>query len=75
MNAYWWTGLVLAIIFFAFGEAYAFKHPARQNTLSRWIHNLGSTWPLSIFIMGMLVGALAVHFFWNWCPDLGVGVG
>lgn len=75
MNLPWIIGLVAAITFFVVFEARAFRHPDRQNTLSRWIYNLGSTWPLSIFIMGMIVGGLAVHFFWHWCPALSLGTG
>lgn len=69
MNTPWIIGTVVAITFFAFFEWYAFKYPQRQNTLSRWIYNLGQTWPLSIWLMGMLAGGLAVHFFWHWDPN------
>ncbi len=68
MNTPWIIGLCLVIVFFIYFERRAFKHPERQNTLSRWIYNIGSSWPLSIFLMGMLCGGLAVHFFWHWCP-------
>lgn len=76
MDLPWIIGLFAVIAFFAFFEAYAFKHADRVNTLSRWIYDIGSTFPLSIWIMGMFCGGLAVHFFWHWCPDLmppGVG--
>lgn len=66
----WIIGAIGAIAFFAFWESYAFRHSDRTNTLSRWIYNMGQTWPLSIFLMGMLAGGLAVHFFWHWCPGL-----
>ena len=75
MNTPWVVGVFLAIIFFAYFECYAFKHPDRQNTLSRWIYNIGSQWPLSIWLMGMLVGGLAVHFFWHWCPPGSISSG
>jgi predicted permease len=67
-NAPWIIGTLLAIAFFAYFEARAFRYPQRQFTLSHWIFTIGSTWPLSIFLMGMLCGGLAVHFFWHWCP-------
>lgn len=67
-DAYWIACAVLAAILFIAGERYAFKHPDRQNTLSQSIYNLGSKFPLAIFIMGMFCGGLAVHFFWRWCP-------
>ena len=68
MNTPWIIGTLLAIEFFAYFEARAFRHSDRQNTLSMAIYTLGSKWPLSIFFMGMFVGGLAVHFFWHWCP-------
>lgn len=64
----WIVGLFAAIAFFAFFEWYAFRHPERVNTLSRAIFTLGSTFPLSIWFMGIFCGGLAVHFFWHWCP-------
>lgn len=71
MNTPWVVGLIGFIIYFAVFELYAFKHPERQNTLSRAVYNLGKSWPLSIFLLGLIVGSLATHFYWNWCPDLG----
>lgn len=68
MNDPWIVGTFIAIAFFAFWERYAFKHPERTNTLSHWIYTIGATWPLSIYLMGMFAGGLAVHFFWHWCP-------
>lgn len=68
MNLPWDLGLLVAIVFFAFFEARAFKHPERNNTLSFWIYSIGAKWPLSIFLMGMFCGGLAVHFFWHYCP-------
>lgn len=76
MNTYWIIAMAVAMVIFAIGERYAFAHPERQNTLSRSIYNIGKAFPLSIFIMGMFAGGLAVHFFWHWCPELmppGVG--
>jgi hypothetical protein len=75
MNTIWIIGTLAAITFFIVFEARAFRHPDRQNTLSRWIFQMGANWPLSIFLMGMFAGGLAVHFFWHWCPDLGLGKG
>lgn len=75
MNTPWWIGSAMAIFFFAYFEARAFRHPERQNTLSRWIYQIGQTWPLSIFLMGGFTFGLAVHFFWHWCPDMAQSVG
>lgn len=68
MNTPWIIGILLAIAFFAYFEWRAFKHPERENTLSFWIYSIGQKWPLSIWLMGMFAGGLAVHFFWHFCP-------
>lgn len=75
MNTPWIILTLLAILAFTIFEVRAFKHPERQNTLSRWIYDLGSKWPLSIFLMGMFCGGLAVHFFWHWCPPGSLNTG
>lgn len=71
----WLIAVLVAILVFAVLEARAFRHPDRQNTLSRTIFDLGAKWPLSIFIMGMFAGGLAVHFFWHWCPPGSISTG
>lgn len=75
MDTYWIIGAVGFLIFFVIGEAYAFKHPDRQNTLSRFIATLGQKFPLSLWLCGIVIGGLAVHFYWHWCPFGGTGVG
>ena len=67
MDFPWIFGTVGAILFFAYFEWRALAYPDRQDTLSMAIYKLGSNWPLSIFLMGMFAGGLAVHLFWNWC--------
>lgn len=63
----WWLAIFLS---FALLERYAFKHPDRTNTLSRFMWNLGQKFPLTLFLVGVVIGGLAVHFWWNWCPAL-----
>jgi hypothetical protein len=75
MDLPWDIGLFVAIVFFAYFEARAFRHPEQQNTLSHWIYTIGSKWPLSIWLMGMLAGSLATHFFWRWCPAGSISAG
>lgn len=75
MNEWWIIGLVSAVLFFAIGEYWAFRHPERQNTLSKAIYDLGAKWPLSIYVMGFASGALATHFFWHWCPEGSLSIG
>lgn len=71
----WIIGTFAAIVFFAWFEAKAFNHPERANTLSHAVYTIGARWPLSIFIMGMFCGGLAVHFFWHWCPVGSISTG
>jgi len=74
-NLPWILGVIAAIIFFAVWEYAAFRWPSRYNTLSHFIYSIGSTWPLSIWIMGVFCGMLAAHFFWHWCPAGSLNVG
>jgi hypothetical protein len=71
----WIVGLFAAIVFFAIFETKAFRFPQSTNTLSHAVYTIGSKWPLSIFLMGMFCGGLAVHFFWHWCPAGSVSTG
>lgn len=64
----WILGTLGAIGFFTLFETLALKWPLRFDTLSTAIYTLGARWPLSIYLMGMFSGGLAVHFFWHWCP-------
>jgi len=83
MNTPWIVGIPLWLILgwaaFAFFEARAFRHPERQNTLSAFLFSVGQRFPLSIFLVGLLIGlfwgALATHILWHWCPPGSVSVG
>jgi hypothetical protein len=70
----WLIGLVGAVGFFAAVEEYAIRQPTKQWTLSRCIAWLGQNFPLSIWVCGVFTGAMAVHFFWHYCP-FGAGLG
>jgi hypothetical protein len=66
-----WTALSLAwLALFTFFEARAFLEPNDPNrvTLSRYMATIGAKFPLSLFMIGLVVGGLAVHFWWRWCP-------
>lgn len=66
-----WILLGLAwLAAFIFFEVRALRDPKnpKRMTLSRFVFTVGAKFPLSIFLMGMVVGGLAVHFFWHWCP-------
>lgn len=72
----WIVGAIIFVAWFAVFEFYAFKHPNRINTLSTAVATLGARWPLSIFLFGLLIGGLAVHFWWPWAANpLGPGTG
>ena len=76
MNTYWIVFAMLCLIAFTIGEVYVFRHPERQNTLSRAIAELGSKWPMSIALWGLFIGILLSHFFWPWAANpLGPGGG
>jgi len=58
--------LALFIVF----EARAFLEPNDPNrvTLSRYMAMIGAKFPLSLFMIGLVVGGLSVHFWWHWAP-------
>jgi hypothetical protein len=70
MNTPWIVGAIFALLWFWFFEDRAFRHPDRQNTLSRFMASIGSKWPLSIGLFMFCIGGLCVHFWWPWCPAL-----
>lgn len=57
---------LLAVTFLAAYEwfALAFGH----QSLSRAMWNATTAWPPLIFLIGEVVGGLAVHFWWRWDP-------
>lgn len=68
MGWMWILWALVLVISFALIESYALKHSARQWTLSRCCAWLGTQWPLTLFIAGIICGGLAVHFWgssWN----------
>lgn len=70
----WIIGALLFTVWFTVFEAIALHNkanPGRIITLSRFVWTIGQHWHLFLVIWGMVIGGLSVHFFWNWCPDLG----
>ncbi len=62
-----WVGcLLFFIISFAIIEGIALKRGA--TTLSLFTYRVTAAFPLMIFLLGMLAGGLAVHFWWHFCP-------
>ena len=65
--AWIWVAWLLALIgSFAILEGYAII--THHWTLSRFTYNLSVAWPLMPWACGVLVGGLAVHFWWHWSP-------
>ena len=73
MTLFWTCWLVFFILLFAVGETYALRKG--KLTLSRWVYDASSKFPLLMVFYGMVFGGLAVHFFWHWCPAGGCGTG
>lgn len=66
-----WTAMILVnIVVFAVLETYALSrgNPDDGLTLSRYVYDITQAWPLAIFLLGLLSGGLAVHFWWHWDP-------
>lgn len=64
---YIWTAWLAGLAgSFAALEYYAIKHDLA--TLSQFIADLNKHWPLTSTLFGVLMGGLAVHFFWHWNP-------
>lgn len=62
-----WTVWLLAIVLsFALLETYALQHD--RATFSRYVWEISQAWPPLPFFVGLLVGFLACHFWWQWNP-------
>lgn len=42
---------------------------SNRTTLSLFVVRMSRNWPLLPFAAGLIVGCLATHFWWPWCPD------
>lgn len=78
MSIFWWyiawTGLNAAwVIGFALLEGYAFQ--TRGLTLSMYVYDLSLYFGPFPFLLGIVVGGLAVHFWWHWLPPGARNVG
>lgn len=64
-----WTAWLLALIgSFAVLEGWALA--TKGLSLSRFTAIVSLHWPLMPWVCGVLVGGLAVHFWWHWDPHL-----
>ena len=64
---------LLAVVFLVSYEIWAFM--TERTTLSRMVWRASQSWPLLPWVIGAVCGGMAVHFWWPWCPGLGVGHG
>ena len=63
MEAYWALWILAIAVTFGLSEAYAIK--TRRFTLSRTIWTWSQHFPILPWLVGVLFGGLAVHFFWE----------
>jgi hypothetical protein len=62
-----WPALLLSwVLSFAIFETVALTH--NGLTLSMFTWQVSEAWPPIIWLCGVLVGGLAVHFWWHWNP-------
>ena len=62
----WVCWLVAAAVSFAAIEGVAIARG--KTTLSRLTVTCTAAFPPLIWMIGVLCGGLAVHFWWHWCP-------
>jgi len=63
MTFYWIFFLIFIILAFAFGETYALTYG--RTTLSRFVWDLSKAWPPFSWVVGILTGFVASHFWWG----------
>ena len=73
MTGVWLGWLLGLIVTFAAFEGYALK--TNHTTLSRFTWNASQAWPPLPFVLGLVAGGLAVHFWWHWCPPGSLSTG
>ncbi len=65
-----WSGIyawLLAALWLTAYEAWALL--TNHQTLSRAMWMVTTAWPPAIFLLGLIVGGAAVHFWWRWNPS------
>lgn len=64
--AFWAAWLVGIALTFAGLEAWGWES---GTTFSSFMWNTTQAWPLWEFLWGLLIGGLAVHFWWHWSGE------
>jgi hypothetical protein len=63
MNVFWPVWIILIGVTFAFAEGYALWKG--KMTLSRWVWTVSKDFPPFPWMVGVVVGFLACHFWWG----------
>jgi hypothetical protein len=63
MNIYWTVFIILILLGFIGGETYALC--TNKQTLSRYVWTVSKSFPPLPWVVGVLVGFLACHFWWG----------
>lgn len=69
MELYWGLWLLAIAATFVIAEAFALY--TNRPTLSRTVWNVNKAWPPLGWLVGLIAGFLASHFFW---PGQGCGL-
>jgi hypothetical protein len=62
----WPAWLISFVLVFAFFETVALAK--NGLTLSMFTWHVSEAWPPIIWVCGVIVGGLTVHFWWHWAP-------
>lgn len=62
----WLVIILVGIVLILTVELWAYW--SNRTTLSLFVWRVSHDFPLLPFITGLIVGALAAHFWWSWCP-------
>lgn len=73
MRIIWTTWIICIILSFSYIEKYALN--THKETLSMYVWMLTQSWPPIEFILGIIIGGLAVHFWWHWMPPGAISQG
>lgn len=63
MTIYWISFFIIIVVLFAVGESLALAN--NRQTLSRFVWDLSKAWPALPWVVGILTGFVASHFWWG----------
>ena len=62
----WTAWLLFFVASFAVFETWAMSTGGTSLSLFTW--QISQAWPPLIWLLGVVAGGLAVHFWWHWSP-------